>query len=120
MFSIRLCMVLVCLFLTCYILTLVKRDKLQLKYSLIWLVMSLVVLVCAVFPNLIFNLAHLVGFQVGSNFLFFIGFVFLIAISLSLTSIVSKQQSAIKNLTQRIAILENEFMDDRAKKDDNA
>ena len=120
MFSIRLCMILVCLFLACYILLLVKRGKLQLKYSLLWLAMSLIVLVCAVFPNFIFSLAHLAGFQVGSNFLFFIGLVFLIVISLSLTSIVSRQQSAIKNLTQRIAILENEFMDDCAKKDDNA
>lgn len=108
--SIGSCMAIFCLALACYIVILVKNDKLQLRYSLVWLAMACIVLLCAIFPQPLFDLAHMFGFQVGSNFLFFIGLFFLLCICLSLTSIVSKQQSAIKNLSQRIAILENEFL----------
>ena len=46
-----------------------------------------------------------------SNFVFLVGIIILLAIALSLSVVVSKQVLSIKNLTQRIAILEKEAHD---------
>ena len=95
-----------CLLLFVYVIHLVKRERLQLKYSLLWLALGATVLVLALMPDPLFTLGRMMGFETTSNFIFFTGFMFLLLIALSLSAIVSKQATAIKNLTQRIAIIE--------------
>ena len=102
----RVTIIAACAMLFIYVVYLVRRERLQLKYSLLWLVMALILLLVSLFPEPLFTLAGLFGFAASSNFA--AGFVFLLVICLSLTSIVSKQALSIKNLTQRIAILEDE------------
>ncbi len=104
----RVTIIAACAMLFIYVVYLVRRERLQLKYSLLWLVMALILLLVSLFPEPLFTLAGLFGFAASSNFVFAAGFVFLLVICLSLTSIVSKQALSIKNLTQRIAILEDE------------
>lgn len=98
-----------CVILFSCVLYLVKHERLQLKYSLLWLAFGVAVIALALIPDPLFALGRLFGFATASNFIFFIGFIFLILIALSLSAIVSKQSTSIKNLTQRIAILECEI-----------
>lgn len=106
-FVLQIVMIGACLYLFLYVLYLVKRRKLQLRYSLLWLALAFVVLFCSLFPTLLFDVARALGFEAPSNFIFFCAALFLIAISLSLSMIISKQTNAIKNLAQRIALLEH-------------
>ena len=94
-----------------YVLHLVAKGKLLLKYSLLWLVLCLAMLICALFPGVVYVLSDFTGIVAPSNLGFLVGIVILLAISLSLSVIVSKQALSIKNLTQRIAILEKETHD---------
>ena len=96
-----------CLVLLCFVLRLVLKDSLQLKYSLLWIVLALVLLVCGLFPQPLYFISSLFGFQTPANFV--LGFLFLICIVLSMACLSSKQSSAIANLTQRIALLEKEL-----------
>lgn len=105
----RLCVGIVCLLMFIYVLSLVKKEKLMLRYSLLWLALALVLIVCAVFPGPVFEVAKFFGFATASNFIFVLGFVFLLLIALSLSAVISKQTNSIKNLTQRIALLEKEL-----------
>ena len=105
-FALQALMIIFCITLLLYVSRLVAQEKLMLKYSLLWLVLAVVLFLAALFPNALFALASLFGFASPSNFIFVIGFFCLIAISLSLTVIVSKQALRIKNLVQRIALLE--------------
>lgn len=98
-----------CLLLFIYVIHLVKHERLQLKYSLLWLAFGVTVLVLALMPGPLFALGRMLGFETTSNFIFFTGFIFMLLIALSLSAIVSKQAVAIKNLTQRIAIIECEI-----------
>ena len=98
-----------CLVLLCFVLRLVLKDSLQLKYSLLWIVLALVLLVCGLFPQPLYFISSLFGFQTPANFVFVLGFLFLICIVLSMACLSSKQSSAIANLTQRIALLEKEL-----------
>ncbi len=107
--SLRLCVGVVCLLMFIYVLSLVKKERLLLRYSLLWLALALVLILCALFPGPVFEVAKLFGFATASNFIFVVGFVFLLLICLSLSSVISKQTVSIKNLTQRIALLEKEL-----------
>lgn len=95
-------------FLAC-VLRLVSQDKLLLKYSLLWVLLCLIVLVCDAFPGIMYWVADLIGFISPSNFIFLVAIGLLVAISLSLSVAVSRSIVANKNLTQRLAILEREL-----------
>lgn len=105
-----------CIILLFYVVHLVASDRLLLKYSLLWFFLALLLLVAAIFPEALFSLAFLSGFETPANFIFFLGLFCLMAIALSLSVIVSRQATRIKNLTQRLALLEFdqrcEFSDD--------
>lgn len=89
-----------------YVVHLVIRERLLLKYSLLWMALTVVIVFCAIVPEPLFELSGLVGFTTPSNFIFLIGLFFLIAISLSQSAIASKQAIKIKNLVQEQALLE--------------
>lgn len=93
---------------------LISKGRLQLKYSLLWLFLALVLLICAVFPGVATALAHALGFQLTSNMVFFIGIVGLVGICLSLTVIVSWQARDIRRLLQEVALMRKE-LDERDK-----
>lgn len=100
----RLFIVVFCIILALFVLHEVSKERMLLKYSLLWLALTLVLLVCAVFPEIVFIISDFFGFETPANFIFVVGFFCLLAIALSLSIIVSGQTIKLKNLTQRIAI----------------
>lgn len=102
----RLFIVVFCVILTVFVIHEVSKERMLLKYSLLWLALVLILLVCALFPEIVFILSDALGFETPSNFIFVVGFFCLMAICLSLSIIVSGQTIKIKNLTQRIALIE--------------
>lgn len=100
-----------CIFilLLVYVCRLVLNGKLLLKYSLLWLMLCACALLCVFFPELVFRAAHGLQFINASNFIFLAAILALYLIALSLSLAVSRHVLAIKNLTQRISILENEI-----------
>ena len=113
-FLLQIVIVFSSIFLLACVLHLVKCRKLQLRYSLLWLALATVVLLCSLFPFQLFEVAMMLGFETPSNFIFFCAALFMIAITLSLSSIISKQSIAIKNLTQKIALLEHSVCRDES------
>ena len=93
----------------------IAKGRLKLRYSLLWLFMSLVVVFFSIYPEPIFQLSALLGFEKPSNFLLLCGVFFLLIICISLTAIVSKQDEKIKNLVQDLAILEARMKDAKNK-----
>lgn len=89
------------------ILRLVKNKRLSMKYSFLWLELILAIFVCAVFPIIPYRVSALIGFETPANFIFLVAIFFLLAISLSLSIIVSQQSRKITTLVQSLALLEN-------------
>lgn len=104
-----------CIFviLLIYVLTLVSRGKLLLKYSLLWIFLCCVALFCLLIPHFVYAISDFVGFITPSNFVLVMAVVLLLLICLSMSIAISRLVSATKNLTQRIALIEkaqeNEF-----------
>ena len=93
----------------CYfiiILYYLKRKMLELKYTLIWLVAGLVMGIMIFFPELLVLFIRMLGIESNMNGLYVLCIAFIIAILMTLTSIVSRQGMKIKILTQQLSMVE--------------
>lgn len=93
------------------VIRLVSKGQLSLRYSFFWLSLSVGILIAAIFPGFIGAIGELFGFVLTTNFVYFLGLFLLLAFSLMLSVVVTKQAACIKNLTQRLAIVEKEVQD---------
>lgn len=104
--------ILIALFFYFFILIMLLRQKrLALKYTLLWLFSGLLMLILSIFPQLLCGVTRLLGIQLQSNALFALLFFCGMIILMSMTSIISKQNEAIKQLVQYTAQLEKRVRD---------
>ena len=85
----------------------VKKNKISVKYSIVWYLCMAILALFTIFPNILGYVTSLVGIEVSSNFIFAFMIGVLFIITLSLTIIVSEQQEKIKQLVQEISILKS-------------
>jgi hypothetical protein len=97
------------LFFTFSVVHLIKKELLELKYSLLWLFSGVCLVFLAVNPLVLSGLADLFGIADRLNMLFLAGNLFLIAIVFSLTVALSRSSRRIRNLTQETALLKIEL-----------
>lgn len=91
------------------VLYFLKRRRLTLKYSLLWLLTGTVMLVLVAFPELMMFLSRLIGTQSIMNTLYLLILAFVIILLMMLTSIVSGQTERIRRLAQSNALLEKKI-----------
>jgi hypothetical protein len=88
------------------VIELVRRRQLRTGYSLLWLFIGLVVLVLAVWTDLVENLARLLGVRSPGSMLFAVGILFALLILLEHSLALSSLWYDKKCLAQEIALLE--------------
>lgn len=98
-----------------HVLNNVKKNKLSVRNSIVWLLMGGAVIICVFQVENLTVLAHLLGIKTLSNLIFFLGFIFLIFVVFDLTRIVSMQNKKIITLTQELGILKKEIENDKKK-----
>lgn len=101
-------------FLFIYFLTVVcllKKGRLALKYSLLWLLMGCVMAILVIFPEVLLALSALFGIVDTMNGLFTFALGFVLILLMALTAIVSKQSERINHLVQDNALLEKRIRD---------
>jgi hypothetical protein len=86
------------------ILELIRRDRLQERYSVIWFVAGLAMLIGAAFPGLLTVLADLMGVRNTNVALFSIVLLLLLGLALNFSVIMSRQAAQITRLAQERAI----------------
>lgn len=91
-----------------FVLFRIRRGKYLLKYSLIWIALSLLGVISSIFPEWIVFLAHVAGFSVPSNFVYFALIILLLISNLILCGILSRQETTIKSVVQELSILKSE------------
>jgi hypothetical protein len=87
------------------ILFLLKRGRIPVKFALLWIFISVILLLVGLFPKIISSVAGLFGFKTMSNMLIGILISMLIFITIALTIIVSGQKYRITLLTQELSML---------------
>lgn len=88
-----------------------RKGSIPLKYSLVWLGVSIVLLCCAFLPEWLINITKLLGFQTTSNLIIGILFVLLFIICIVLTIVVSSQSKKIILLVQEVSMLKKQMND---------
>jgi hypothetical protein len=87
-----------------WILDLIRRDRLQERYSVIWFVAGLAMLAGAAFPGLLKFVADLMGVRDTNVALFSIVLLLLLGLALNFSVIMSRQAAQITRLAQERAI----------------
>ena len=90
-----------------FIINMIRKRKLELKYSLVWLLVLIVLLVIVCIPETLTKIATSLGIYSPVNMIFFLGFVFSLVIIFVLTVTVSRLSARIRRLAQIVAMLNN-------------
>lgn len=101
-----------------YVINKIRNKGIELKYSLLWLLLGTGIIIFTCFPQLTTWLAHALGISQPMNMLFFAGFCFMLPIIFSLSVAVSKLSNKMKRLTQEMALLEKKI-EEKNKEDKN-
>lgn len=83
----------------------VRNQKMKEKYAALWLVISAVIIILALFPHLLWLLASFTGVVMPVNLLFMLAILLLICVCLHLTLEMSKSSDEVRVLAEEIAIL---------------
>jgi hypothetical protein len=107
--KIKILAVMILIFVFFLVVDLIRREKLTFKYAVVWIFMCLVGITGAVYENLIFKSASFLGFELPSNFIFFLFGVFLVVLSLMLSIYICQQNRHLELIAQKIALMELEL-----------
>ncbi|MEG1050119.1 MAG: DUF2304 domain-containing protein [Oscillospiraceae bacterium] len=88
------------------ILYLLKKNKLEVKYSIIWLAFSVTMILFSCFPYIVYVLGDITRVINPVNFIFLTQIIFILLILLSVSAVISGFSKKIKQLAQANAILE--------------
>ncbi|HIY11462.1 MAG TPA: DUF2304 domain-containing protein [Candidatus Anaerofilum excrementigallinarum] len=83
-----------------------KTHRLNVRYSLVWLLFGLALVLFAAVPYVVFVLRDIFDIQMPSNLVFAMVIGFVLLISLSISAAITDFAERIKRLTQTVAILE--------------
>ena len=86
----------------------VRDSKLSIRYSMIWLFMSLVIFLVGITPKFMKWIANTAGFEATSSLVIGIILTLLLMVTLFLTMIVTNQKSQINSLIQEVSILKKD------------
>lgn len=89
------------------IIRLLKKKKFALKYSLLWFLAGLLMLIVVIWPNVLVWGANLLGIEVASNGLFAMCILLEIMIMISITSVISDFANRMTSMIQNMALMEN-------------
>lgn len=92
------------------ILYFLKKNKINIKYALVWLLLFGFLFISIIIPGFLEWITNLLGFQVSSNMILSIIIGLLVIINISLTTIVSSQDKKIRLLIQEVSIIKEKMI----------
>lgn len=101
----KISLLLLLIFQLFLIIRTVKKKKLTMKYASFWIILIILMGIVVIFPNIVFKLSSLAGFEEASNMIFLLGFFFLFYVSFIITTSISIQNEKIKLLIQELSML---------------
>ena len=107
----QLYMILGAVILLAVIFCLLKRGLMSVKYSLLWLLLAVCLVIAAAVPYTVFVLRDLLDIQMPVNLIFLLMFCFVLVVLLSLSVAITQLAEKCKRLTQANAILEKRVRD---------
>ena len=102
-----------------YLLRAVKRSKMRIEDTVFWVILGIIILLFAIFPQIVTALAGLLGIASEQNFVFMF-FIFVLAARAFFNSRDnSDQETKLRELTQQIALERLDHYERTRGNDDN-
>lgn len=111
--KLRIILILLVFFADLFSFRQIRRGKMSLNHSLLWILISMVLLLIAVFPTIAFRLAGLMGIGTPVNLVFLFFAFFSIILFIYLTNVISKEDRINRRLVQKVALMEKELREMR-------
>lgn len=118
-FKLQITLIICIVLFFCAIIHLLKKDALRLKYSILWILTGIMLLIVGIFPKVMHLISSAVGIYDVTNGLFAIALFFILCMLLSITSIVSRLTNQNKDLAQANALLEKRVRELENKENKN-
>ncbi|MBQ2658422.1 MAG: DUF2304 domain-containing protein [Erysipelotrichaceae bacterium] len=113
--SLRLGLLIASLIAFSFVLFFVLNKKLNIKYSIVWLLWALSTLIMAIFPETFYQFSHLVGIAIPVNAVFLIMIGLLYGLTFYVYIMISKHNLEIIRLTYEVARLKKELEETKKK-----
>ena len=101
------------IFIIGFILYLVHKEEINIKYALVWIILFCLLLVCLCVPGLLNWITKTLGFKTASNMVIALLIAVLIIINIAHTVINSNQDKKIRLLIQEISLLKNKLQKEK-------
>lgn len=98
-----------------FILNLVRKNKLDEKYSILWLFFGFIILIVSIFPIIIEKIASFFGVYYPPALMLLFAIIIIGAYIVHITIVITKQNKMIIKLTQELAIFKEEYMKNNKK-----
>ena len=102
---IQILLIVVTVGLLAFVLELVRRRHLQERYALLWILAAVVLVILAIFRNLLDAVAHAIGIFYAPSTLFVVAFGFVLILLLHFSLAVSRLSDQNKVLAQYVGLL---------------
>ena len=102
--SLTIVSILFSLFIIVFILILLRKQKINIKYSLIWIILFFLLFIATIAPGFLSFVTHITGFKSSSNMILSLIIAVLIIITIALTIIVSQHDKKIRLLIQELSL----------------
>jgi hypothetical protein len=92
-----------------FLVHLIRREILQLKYSMFWFFFGLAFLAFSLYPPLVVHLGHLIGVKWPENALFLLAIFSILALLIQISAGLSSSLDRERRLAQETALLRHEL-----------
>ena len=106
--TLRVALIIYAIFLLIIVTHLLKKGRIPEKYSIIWYICSIIILLVGLVPGFLEIISKLLGFEVLSNFVIGILIALLTIMCLVLSVMIAGQKKKTTLLIQELSILKKE------------
>ena len=113
--SLRFGLLLASIFVTIFIVFCIIKNKLNIKYSIVWILWAILSLVMSIFPETFYSVADILNIELPVNAVFLIMNALLYGLTFFLYLTISKHNEEIIQLTYEIADLKKKLEESKKK-----
>ncbi len=117
--TLRIALIVITVIYLFFILRAIKHKKVQLSFSVFWILTGLVLVIALAIPNLVENISHLLGFELTVNMIFCVAIFICFYLIFNLNIILSKENKKNILLVQEISLLKKRVEDLEEKQEKN-
>lgn len=100
----RIMLIISAVLLFMYMIKKIRQAKMKIEHTIFWLAFAVVLIVMGVFPQIIYIVSKLIGFQSPVNLVFLMIIFILIVKNFLATLQISQLENKVDNLVQQVAI----------------